>query len=97
MILLGRSYGQEKVNTSLLTSLGAAMHVTTERELMATLKHLHNNSSIFDAMLVNGEVLRRPFAAQDIAKAALAYKKSDVDPKKHFISLYWGDKPAHTR
>ena len=97
MILLGRSYGQEKVNTSLLTSLGAAMHVTTGRELMEVLRHLYSHKSALDAMLVNGEALRRPLAAQDIAKATLSYRKCNVSVKKRFISMYWGDKPAHTR
>ena len=38
MILLGKAYGQEKVNVQMLTSLGAAMHVTTARELLDTLR-----------------------------------------------------------
>lgn len=31
MILLGKSYGQEKANTTMLTGMGASMHVTTAR------------------------------------------------------------------
>ena len=34
MILLGKSYGQEKANTTMLTGMGASMHVTTARELI---------------------------------------------------------------
>ena len=60
MVLLGRSYGQEKANTSMLTSLGVGMHVTTARELLGALRHLHANPSSLQAMLVNGEILRRP-------------------------------------
>lgn len=97
MVLLGRSYGQEKANTSMLTSLGVGMHVTTARELLGALRHLHANPSSLQAMLVNGEILRRPNAAIDIAEASLRLVGGVAEPKKHFIELYWGGKPAHTR
>ena len=46
MILLGKSYGQEKANTTMLTGMGASMHVTTARELIVTLRHLARPSRI---------------------------------------------------
>ena len=97
MVLLGRSYGQEKVNTALLTSLGASMHATTPRELLATLRHLHSYPSSIKAMLVNGEALRRPEAAHDVASATLDLVPRDCSSKRHFAEFYWGGKPAHTR
>ncbi len=97
MVLLGRSYGQEKVNTALLTSLGVSMHATTPRELLATLRHLHANPSSVQAMLVNGEFLRKPRAAQDIASATLDLISCDCSSRKRFIRFYWGGKPAHAR
>ncbi len=97
MVLLGRSYGQEKVNTTLLTSLGASMHATTPRELQVTLSHLLANPASVQAMLVNAEVLRRPHAAQDIASAALDLILQDCSSRKHFAEFYWGGKPAHAR
>lgn len=97
MVLLGRSYGQEKANTRMLTSLGVGMHVTTARELLGALRHLHANPSSLQAMLTNGEILRRPNAAADIANIALSLIGTVEEPKKHFIELYWGGKPAHTR
>lgn len=97
MVLLGRSYGQEKVNTTLLTSLGASMHVTTPRELLGTLRHLHANPSSIKAMLVNGEALRRPGAARDVASATLDLTSRDCSSRRHFAEFYWGGKPAHTR
>ncbi len=97
MVLLGRSYGQEKVNTVLLTSLGASMHVTTPRELLGTLRHLHANPSSIDAMLINSEPLRRPNAARDIASATLDLIPQDCSSRRHFAEFYWGGKPAHTR
>lgn len=97
MVLLGRSYGQEKANTRMLTSLGVGMHVTTARELLGALRHLHANPSSLQAMLTNGEILRRPNAATDIANIALSLIGTVEEPKKHFIELYWGGKPAHTR
>lgn len=97
MVLLGRSYGQEKANTRMLTSLGVGMHVTTARELLGALRHLHANPSSLRAMLVNGEILRRPAAAHDIAEASLRLVGTIESPKKHFVEFYWGRKPAHTR
>ena len=97
MVLLGRSYGQEKANTLMLTSLGVGMHVTTARELLGALRHLHATPSSLQAMLTNGEILRRPNAAADIANVALSLIGTVGEPKKHFIELYWGGKPAHTR
>ena len=102
MILLGKAYGQEKANVRMLTSLGAAMHVTTWRELLDALRHVANNPDSVRAMLVNGSFLRRPNAARDIAAATLSLAeapKDGSDPlyKKHFLHFYWGKKPAHVR
>ena len=58
MILLGKAYGQEKVNVQMLTSLGAAMHVTTARELLDTLRHVAKYPESARAMLINGSFLR---------------------------------------
>ena len=55
MILLGKSYGQEKANTTMLTGMGASMHVTTARELIVTLRHLHDHPESLKALLINGE------------------------------------------
>lgn len=97
MILLGKSYGQEKANTTMLTSLGAAMHVTTPRELIITLRHLHDNPDSIKAMLINANVLRRPEAACDIVAATMERVGVAQDREKHFAEFYWGGKPAHTR
>ena len=83
MILLGKSYGQEKANTTMLTGMGASMHVTTARELIVTLRHLHDHPESLKALLINGEVLRRPHAAEDIAIATMelvANPKSANEP-----------------
>ena len=97
MVLLGRSYGQEKVNTTLLTSMGASMHATTPCELLGTLRHLHANPGSIKAMLINGEALRRPNAARDVASATLDLIPHDCSSRRHFAQFYWGGKPAHTR
>ncbi len=102
MVLLGKAYGQEKANVRMLTSLGAAMHVTTWRELLDALRHVSENPDSARAMLVNGNFLRRPGAARDIAAQTLALAQADKDPanplyKKHFLQFYWGGKPAHVR
>ncbi|BAK44346.1 glycosyltransferase [Eggerthella sp. YY7918] len=102
MVLLGRAYGQEKVNVQMLTSLGAALHVTTARELLDALRHIAKNPESIHAMLVNGSFLRRANAARDIAAATLRLAAEPKDPddsryRKHFMWFYWGNKPAHTR
>ena len=102
MILLGKAYGQENINVRTLTALGAAMHVTTARELVDALRHISRNPHSVEAMLINGSFLRRPNAARDIATSALelaAKPPSKTDPtrKKRFAHFYWGKKPAHIR
>lgn len=102
MILLGRAYGQERINVETLTALGAAMHATTPRELLDALRYVMANPDSIAAMLLNGKRIRRPDAARDVAQATLellAHPKSPGDPlrKKKFMGMYRGHKPAHTR
>jgi processive 1,2-diacylglycerol beta-glucosyltransferase len=102
MILLGRAYGQEKANVVMLTSFGAAMHVTTWRELLEALRHINKNPAGITSMLTNAAFLRKPDAALDIARAALRLageepSKDTTMRKKHFAHFYWGKKPAHAR
>lgn len=102
MILLGKTYGQEKSNRRMLTATGAAMHVTTSRELLETLRHIVRKPQSIQAMLINGDILRHPDSALDIARAAfMEADKAKLGPrpqrKKHFLWFYWGKKPAHTR
>lgn len=102
MILLGRAYGQEKANVRMLTSVGAAMHAITARELMETLRHIASNPHSTQAMLISGNMVRRPKAGLDIARASLELaekaKKGELKiHKKHFMHFYWGRKPAHDR
>ena len=61
----------ENINVRTLTANGAAMHATTARELLDTLRHVSRNPQSTDAMLINGSFLRRPDAARDIAHAAM--------------------------
>jgi processive 1,2-diacylglycerol beta-glucosyltransferase len=101
MILVGRAYGQEKINVRLLTSMGAALHVTTHRELIDVLGRIAKRPEVLEAMLVNADLLRRPEAAADIAHATyeLAYRPEEELQHRigHFVNFYWGDKPAHIR
>lgn len=97
MILLGKSYGQEKANTTMLTSMGASMHATTARELIGTLRHLHDYPDAIKAMLINANVLRKPAAAEDIVAATMELVGVPQERETHFAEFYWGDKPAHTR
>ncbi|NGM17403.1 glycosyltransferase [Eggerthellaceae bacterium zg-893] len=102
MLLLGRAYGQEKVNVNMLTSQGAAMHATTAREMLDALRHIAAVPQSVESMVIHGRFIRRPDAARDIVKATLdlaAHPKDAGDPlfRKHFLHFYWGGKPAHIR
>lgn len=97
MILLGKSYGQEKANTTMLTAFGASMHATTSRELIMQLHHLHEHPEAIHALLVNASALRRPDAAEDIVRATMRRVGEDAPRSRRFAEFYWGGKPAHTR
>ncbi len=102
MILLGRAYGQEKANVSMLTGAGAALHVTTSGELISLLHQINEHPQMTKATLINATFLRRPNAALDIAKETLrlaCVAKDEANPlyRKHFLHFYWGKKPAHIR
>lgn len=105
MLLAGQAYGQEKANVRLLTSLGAAQHAETARELVQAVRYLvqPNNKALAAMSAVEG-YLRRPEAAMEIALAGLDAALSPKDPdydlrhsQRPFLSFYWGHKPAHTR
>jgi len=105
MVLVGRAYGQEKANAMLLTSLGAALHVQTARELATALRYLSKVDSSLTAMRANEDYLRKPTAAMEIAaqslQLAFAHEKDAVAvaraAKRRFMAFYWGHQPAHTR
>ena len=97
MILLGKSYGQEKANTSMLTSFGASLHATTARELIATIHRLHENPTALKALLINADALRKPHAGDDIVKETMELVGKPVERHKHFVEFYIGDRPAHNR
>lgn len=102
MILLGRAYGQENINVRMLTSFGAALHVTTARELVGAMGHVDANPAIVEAMLTQASYLRKPDAALDIARATLKLAAAEPSQdlamrKKRFMHFYWGRTPAHIR
>lgn len=102
MVLMGRAYGQEKANVSMLTSTGAAFHVTTARELGILLRQINKHPETASAVQTNAVFIRKPSAAFDIAEATIGLinaEKDDLSPlyRKHFMHFYWGKKPAHIR
>lgn len=105
MLLAGQAYGQEKANVRLLTSLGAAQHAETARELVQSVRYLtQRGGNALAAMSAVEGFLRRPGAALEIGLAGLDAALSPKDPdhelrhhQRPFLSFYWGNKPAHTR
>lgn len=108
MILVGRAYGQEKANVNMLTGNGAAMHVTTPRELRSRLDRFSANPMLLNSMLFNANLLRKPNAARDIVRvtceliaetpaAGTTHEWHRRLPGAYLMKLYIGDRPAHTR
>lgn len=102
LILLGRAYGQELINVRMLTSRGAALHVTTSRELIEVLRLFHAQPKQAQSLLVNANTIRRPNAARDVVShtldLALGRTPMLKATRRHFFAhFYWGKKPAHTR
>lgn len=102
MVLMGRAYGQEKANVTMLTSTGGAFHVTTSRELLDLLAQVSRRPEITSAILTNASLIRRPHASFDIARATIRLideERDELSPlyRRHFMHFYWGHKPAHTR
>ena len=97
ILLVGKSYGQEKANTVMLTSFGASLHATTARELILTLERIQRYPEALDALLIGANALRKPNAAEDIVRATMEQTKIERNHQKHFLEFYWGEKPAHTR
>ena len=97
MLLVGKSYGQEKANTVMLTSFGASLHATTARELILTLERIQRYPEALDALLIGANALRKPNAAEDIVRATMEQTKIERNHQKHFLEFYWGEKSAHTR
>ena len=102
LILLGRAYGQEFINVRMLTSRGAALHVTTGRELLEVLRLFHQQPARAQSLLMNANTLRKPNAARDIASHTMDLALGRVPMlrttrKHYFAHFYWGKKPAHTR
>ena len=97
LILVGKSYGQERANTLTVTAAGAAVKAETPEELLAELAYIHANPDRLDTMLSGGETLRRPYAARDVATATLDLVDTITPPKRHFAKVYWGGKPYRVR
>ena len=97
LILVGKSYGQERANTLTVTAAGAAVKAETSEELLAELETIHANPDRLDTMLSGGESLRRPYAARDSATTTLDLVGKVKPPKRHFAKVYWGKKPYRVR
>lgn len=97
LILVGKSYGQERANTYTVTKAGAAVTAETAEELVERLQQIHENPAQLQTMLSGGESLRRPNAAHDAAVATLDLVGTLGAPKKHLLKFYWGNKPYRVR
>lgn len=97
MILVGKSYGQERANTYTVTRVGAALKAETSKELVEKLRLVQQTPYVLDQMKRKGEFLRRPNSAFDVSVATLDLVGKVTPPKKCFCKVYLGDKPVHVR
>lgn len=102
MILIGRAYGQEKANVTMLTASGSSYHVTTARELRELLNQISKHPEMTRTIQANAAIIKRPNAAMDIARATIELIHAErpvADPllRKRFMRFYIGHRPAHTR
>ena len=80
-------------------------HATTPRELLDTLRHISDHSASAHAMLMNASILRRPNAAEGIARATLRHSSGasrrgtrSCGAASDFLHFYWGKQArAHVR
>lgn len=108
MLLVGKAYGQEKANVSMVTARGCAFHATTSRELLRLLREIDTFPQLTEAIRTNEKLIRRPNAAVEIAQATMGliedYSNADgmdlvLSPlnRKRFMRFAWGNSPAHIR
>jgi len=102
IILLGRTYGQEKSNRVMLTAKGAALHVTTPSELLETIQYVSRNPKQIEGMIISGGIMRCPDASLDIARATFRLIEEGnlgaiFKTRRRFVWFYWGKRPAHSR
>lgn len=97
LLLLGTSYGQERANTETVTRAGAAQHVVTPYDLILELQKIDRNHNIVELMRENGESMRRPNAARNIAiETLLEIGTVGVMPRR-LMHFCFGDKPIRER
>lgn len=97
LLLIGTSYGQERANTETVTRSGAAQHVITAYDLLLELQKIDKNHGIVALMRENGETLRRPNAARDVALETLLKIGTVGKLPNSFMSFRIGDKPVRIR
>ncbi len=97
LILVGHPYGQEYANTVTVTKAGAAVCAETSTELAEELERIHSDPSRLHTMVVGGESLRRPHAANDVVAATMELAQKPQSSRKHFFHVYWGHKPYRVR
>lgn len=97
MILLGKSYGQEKANTTMLTGMGAqhACHHRTRAHRYPT--SLARPSRITQSATHQRRSTTPPPRSEDIAIATMELVGKPQKRKRAFCRFYWGGKPAHIR
>ena len=97
LIIVGRSFGQERANTTTVTRAGAARQVLSASELLEEMRRLQAHPEELQSMIEGGKNLRKPDSARSVALATL--DKIGKVKRLHniFVFFYWGGKPLRIR
>lgn len=97
LLLVGTSYGQERANTETVVRSGAGQQTITPYDVMMELTKIDENHGIVELMRQNGETLRRPHAARDVALETLFKVGTTKRLPKPFMHFFWGGRPVRAR
>ena len=97
LIIVGRSFGQERANTTTVTRAGAARQVLDASDLLKEIKHLQAHPEELQRMIEGGKDLRKPDSAHSVALATLDKVGKVKRLHNIFVFFYWGKKPLRIR
>lgn len=97
LIIVGRSFGQERANTTTVTKAGAARQALTAADLLEELKAIQKDPDQLQRMVEGGASLRKPNSAANVAHAILDKVGKVGRLKNIFMFFYLGKKPLRTR
>lgn len=98
IILVGKTYAQENINRRYLVCMGAAEHATNYKGVINLLCDIFSDEIRYELLKDNLKYVSKDKASYKIAKAVKILLDSNETQNDYSkFSLYFGQKPAHTR